>query len=101
MSHRVRLLAIAFAALAITAFTWSRLWYFDESLHIEGGELVAMRICGHAHHDDMLYLGKDPSPSWHYPELTESGYANREAWDYWSVRDPIATYAALLVSGQC
>src|SRR5581483_3521901 len=22
-------------------------------------ELVAMRMCGHAHHDDMLYLGKD------------------------------------------
>jgi 2-oxoisovalerate dehydrogenase E1 component beta subunit len=57
-----------------------------------------MRICGHAHHDDMLYLGKDPSSSWDYPELTEAGYANREAWDYWSVRDPIATYAALLTS---
>src|SRR5262249_16150199 len=27
-------------------------------------ELVAMRMCGHAHHDDMLYLGKDPQPSW-------------------------------------
>ena len=24
-------------------------------------ELVAMRMCGHAHHDDMLYLGKIPS----------------------------------------
>ncbi len=23
-------------------------------------ELVSMRMCGHAHHDDMLYLGKDP-----------------------------------------
>jgi TPP-dependent pyruvate/acetoin dehydrogenase alpha subunit len=23
-------------------------------------ELVAMRMCGHAHHDDMLYLGKEP-----------------------------------------
>ena len=23
-------------------------------------ELVAMRMCGHAHHDDMLYLGRDP-----------------------------------------
>ena len=23
-------------------------------------ELVCMRMCGHAHHDDMLYLGKDP-----------------------------------------
>ena len=26
-----------------------------------------MRMCGHAHHDDMLYLGKDPQPSWDYP----------------------------------
>ena len=25
-------------------------------------ELVSMRMCGHAHHDDMLYLGKDPQP---------------------------------------
>ena len=23
-------------------------------------ELVSMRMCGHAHHDDMLYLGKEP-----------------------------------------
>src|SRR5581483_2824804 len=23
-------------------------------------ELVSMRMCGHAHHDDMLYLGRDP-----------------------------------------
>ena len=27
-------------------------------------ELVAMRMCGHAHHDDMLYLGHDPRPGW-------------------------------------
>ena len=36
-------------------------------------ELVAMRMCGHAHHDDMLYLGKDPQSSWTYPPLSESG----------------------------
>ena len=30
-------------------------------------ELVSMRMCGHAHHDDMLYLGRDPHPSWEYP----------------------------------
>jgi 2-oxoisovalerate dehydrogenase E1 component len=59
-------------------------------------ELVAMRMCGHAHHDDMLYLGKDPSPSWTYPPLTESGYANRELYDFWCRRDPIATYAEKL-----
>jgi 2-oxoisovalerate dehydrogenase E1 component len=59
-------------------------------------ELVAMRMCGHAHHDDMLYLGKDPQPSWTYPPLTESGYANRELYDFWCARDPITTYAAKL-----
>ena len=59
-------------------------------------ELVAMRMCGHAHHDDMLYLGKDPQPSWSYPPLTETGYADRELYDFWCRRDPIATYAAKL-----
>ena len=59
-------------------------------------ELIAMRMCGHAHHDDMLYLGKDPQPSWEYPPLTEGGYANRELYDFWCARDPIATYAAKL-----
>jgi 2-oxoisovalerate dehydrogenase E1 component len=59
-------------------------------------ELVAMRMCGHAHHDDMLYLGKDPQPSWTYPALTEAGYADRETYEYWRQRDPIATYAAKL-----
>jgi 2-oxoisovalerate dehydrogenase E1 component len=56
-------------------------------------ELVTMRMCGHAHHDDMLYLGKDPQPSWSYPQLTETGYANRELYEYWCAKDPIATYA--------
>ncbi len=59
-------------------------------------ELVALRICGHAHHDDMLYLGKDPLPSWEYPPLAESGYADRELFAYWSRRDPIAIYTARL-----
>jgi 2-oxoisovalerate dehydrogenase E1 component len=59
-------------------------------------ELVAMRMCGHAHHDDMLYLGKDPQPSWTYPPLTESGYADRERYEFWCRKDPIPTYAAKL-----
>lgn len=59
-------------------------------------ELVAMRICGHAHHDDMLYLGKEPPISWEYPELQEGGYANPDLFSFWSARDPIARYAALL-----
>ena len=33
----------------------------------------SMRMCGHAHHDDMLYLGKDPQPSWEYPPLDGAG----------------------------
>ncbi|MBP7777799.1 MAG: hypothetical protein KA371_11760 [Acidobacteria bacterium] len=59
-------------------------------------ELVAMRMCGHAHHDDMLYLGKETPPSWEYPALHETGYANREHYEFWSARDPIARYAARL-----
>ena len=57
---------------------------------------VAMRMCGHAHHDDMLYLGKDPQPSWSYPPLAEGGYADRSAYEFWCGRDPIDTYAAKL-----
>ncbi|HEV8117360.1 MAG TPA: thiamine pyrophosphate-dependent enzyme, partial [Thermoanaerobaculia bacterium] len=59
-------------------------------------ELVCMRMCGHAHHDDMLYLGKEPPVSWEYPALHESGYADRELYDFWKKRDPLATYAARL-----
>jgi len=61
-------------------------------------ELVCMRMCGHAHHDDMLYLGKDPQPSWTYAPLSEQGYANPALYAYWSARDPIAVYADRLVS---
>ncbi|MFN8548666.1 MAG: thiamine pyrophosphate-dependent enzyme [Candidatus Eisenbacteria bacterium] len=59
-------------------------------------ELIAMRICGHAHHDDMLYLGREPSVSWDYPELVAGGYADAEAFAYWAARDPLRTYAVRL-----
>lgn len=59
-------------------------------------ELVSLRMCGHAHHDDMLYLGRDPQPSWDYPELSEGGYADPEAYRFWADHDPIRTYAARL-----
>ena len=36
-------------------------------------ELVAMRLCGHAHHDDMLYLGRDPQTSWDIPAAVGAG----------------------------
>jgi 2-oxoisovalerate dehydrogenase E1 component len=61
-------------------------------------ELVSMRMCGHAHHDDMLYLGKDAAGSWEYPVPSEQGYINRDAWRFWSSRDPIPAYAARLVA---
>ena len=32
-----------------------------------------MRMCGHAHHDDMLYLGRDPQTSWDYPAAGRAG----------------------------
>lgn len=56
-------------------------------------ELVAFRVCGHAHHDDMLYLGKDAAPSWDYPALHDGGYADPDAFAYWAARDPIRCYA--------
>jgi 2-oxoisovalerate dehydrogenase E1 component len=61
-------------------------------------ELIAMRMCGHAHHDDMLYLGKDPQPSWEYAALAETGYADAGLYAFWSARDPIVTYAARLLA---
>jgi len=59
-------------------------------------ELVAMRMCGHAHHDDMLYLGKEMPPSWDYPDPQPGGYVNPELYEFWVARDPIARYAARL-----
>ena len=59
-------------------------------------EVVAMRMCGHAHHDDMLYLGRDPQLSWEYPPIADHGYADRELYKFWAARDPISTYAARL-----
>jgi 2-oxoisovalerate dehydrogenase E1 component len=62
-------------------------------------ELVCLRMCGHAHHDDMLYLGKEPPAglsAWEYPQLHDGGYANPKAYAFWAERDPIATYARKL-----
>jgi 2-oxoisovalerate dehydrogenase E1 component len=60
-------------------------------------ELICMRMCGHAHHDDMLYLGKEPQPSWQFAAIAdESAYADRELYSFWSSRDPIALYAERL-----
>jgi 2-oxoisovalerate dehydrogenase E1 component len=62
-------------------------------------ELVSMRMCGHAHHDDMLYLGKEPAPGWDYPDVKpDTAYVDADLYDYWAARDPIATYAHRLES---
>jgi len=81
----------------MAAFTWAA----DRARAGQGPallELVAMRMCGHAHHDDMLYLGKDPHPGWDYPALTPQGYANPELYAFWSERDPIKRYAQRLIA---
>src|SRR5436190_5908390 len=57
-----------------------------------------MPITGHAHHDDMLYLGKEPPASWDYPALTPQGYADKKLYEFWRARDPIAVYGKKLES---
>jgi 2-oxoisovalerate dehydrogenase E1 component beta subunit len=57
-----------------------------------------MRMCGHAHHDDMLFLGKEPPLSWTYAPLSQTGYADPTRYAFWAERDPIVTYAARLES---
>jgi 2-oxoisovalerate dehydrogenase E1 component len=77
------------------AFTWAA-----ERARTGAGpaliELVSMRMCGHAHHDDMLYLGKEPPPGWSYPPLAAGGRADPSRYAYWTARDPIALYATRL-----
>jgi 2-oxoisovalerate dehydrogenase E1 component len=78
------------------AFTWAA----DRARVGKGPtllELVSLRMCGHAHHDDMLYLGKEPPVSWDCPPIAEGAYISREVYEYWSKKDPIATYAAKLL----
>ncbi len=59
-------------------------------------ELISMRMCGHAHHDDMLYLGNEPTLTFDLPVLRGGGYVDAEQYLRWSKRDPIKTYAAQL-----
>jgi 2-oxoisovalerate dehydrogenase E1 component len=60
-------------------------------------ELVSMRMCGHAHHDDMLYLGKEPPVSWECAPVADGAYVNREQYEYWSRKDPLSGYASKLL----
>ena len=74
-------------------------WAADRARTGEGPaliEVVCMRMAGHAHHDDMLYLGREPRLTWEYPKPSAKGYVDRERYAFWSARDPIATYAATL-----
>jgi 2-oxoisovalerate dehydrogenase E1 component len=59
-------------------------------------ELVSMRMSGHAHHDDMLFLGKEPPIGWEYPAPSSGAYADPELYAFWAARDPIRTYAQRL-----
>jgi 2-oxoisovalerate dehydrogenase E1 component len=61
-------------------------------------ETVAMRMCGHAHHDDMLYLGTDPDLGWEYPAPDGRGYANDKLYAQWSSKDPLKVYAQRLMA---
>jgi len=57
-------------------------------------EMIAMRMCGHAHHDDMLYFGKEPDQFLEYvpPEKTAGGYVDSVKYAYWYQKDPIRHY---------
>ncbi len=60
-------------------------------------ELVSMRMCGHAHHDDMLYFGAEPDDFINYPELKEGAYIDPEKYAFWRSKDPIQTYKRRLM----
>jgi len=60
-------------------------------------ELIAMRMCGHAHHDDMLYFGTEPQQFLNYAENPQAGYVDKQKYAYWSQKDPIVTYQKKLL----
>lgn len=60
-------------------------------------ELESMRICGHAHHDDMLYWGREPELGFEYPDFEPTGYINKKAYKIWRQKDPLKTYAEKLI----
>jgi 2-oxoisovalerate dehydrogenase E1 component len=57
-------------------------------------ELVGMRLCGHAHHDDMLYFGKEPDQFLEFvaPDKIANGYVDASKYAYWYQKDPIKQY---------
>jgi len=63
-------------------------------------ELIAMRMCGHAHHDDMLYFGKEPDQFLDYvpPAKISGGYVDAPKYEFWYQRDPIKLYQQRLLA---
>ncbi len=62
-------------------------------------ELVGMRMCGHAHHDDMLYFGKEPDQFLEFvpPDKLAGGYVDAKKYAYWYQKDPIKLYQRQLL----
>ncbi len=62
-------------------------------------ELICMRMCGHAHHDDMLYFGKEPEQFLEFvpPAKLANGYVDAKKYDYWYQKDPIKLYQRQLL----
>ncbi|MEE2961073.1 MAG: thiamine pyrophosphate-dependent enzyme [Myxococcota bacterium] len=77
-------------------FAWAA-----EAARLGGGpvliELIAMRMCGHAHHDDMLYLGAEPELGLELPAPKAGGYVQDELYARWAKRDPLLNYGQRLV----
>ncbi len=60
-------------------------------------EVLAMRMCGHAHHDDMLYFGSEPQQFLKYVENPQAGYVDKKKYAYWSPKDPLQLYQQKLL----
>ncbi len=79
------------------AFSWAA----DRARQGLGPTLIeteSMRMCGHAHHDDMLYLGGEPDISFDIPPTPTSGYVDQKRYEYWRAKDPLKTYADKLLA---
>ena len=82
------------------AFSWGRRQALSSGPVLI--ELLTMRMCGHAHHDDMVYLGYDPKPAMEYPPLKSKGYADQELYTKFQKKDPIYSYnERLVLEGIC
>jgi 2-oxoisovalerate dehydrogenase E1 component len=60
-------------------------------------ELITMRMCGHAHHDDMLYLGQEPVLDFDIGPLKRKGYVDQDLFEQYRKKDPIKLYESQLL----